>query len=76
VLTDRFGRTDGSTQKCNDLGQYCGGTYKGILKNLDYIQGMGFDAIWVSPIPENFEGAYHGYAFKDLYKLNPFFGTE
>lgn len=37
---------------------------------------MGFDAIWISPIPENFAGAYHGYAFKNLYNLNPFFGTE
>ena len=37
---------------------------------------MGFDAIWISPIPENFKGAYHGYAFKNLYNLNPFFGTE
>eukprot|EP00330_Aristerostoma_sp_ATCC50986_P007869 CAMPEP_0114598698 /NCGR_PEP_ID=MMETSP0125-20121206/21109_1 /TAXON_ID=485358 ORGANISM="Aristerostoma sp., Strain ATCC 50986" /NCGR_SAMPLE_ID=MMETSP0125 /ASSEMBLY_ACC=CAM_ASM_000245 /LENGTH=197 /DNA_ID=CAMNT_0001804771 /DNA_START=109 /DNA_END=703 /DNA_ORIENTATION=+ len=37
---------------------------------------MGFDAIWISPIPLNFEGAYHGYAAIDFYKLNPNFGTQ
>ena len=30
LLTDRFARTDGSTDKCNDLKQYCGGSFKGI----------------------------------------------
>jgi hypothetical protein len=30
-------------------GNYCGGTFSGILQKLDYIQGMGFDAIWISP---------------------------
>jgi hypothetical protein len=33
---------------------------------LDYIQGMGFDAVWISPIVDNLKGmtktgeAYHG----------------
>jgi len=30
LLTDRFAKTDGSTDKCNDLSKYCGGTFKGI----------------------------------------------
>jgi alpha-amylase len=30
LLTDRFARTDGSTDKCNDLHNYCGGSFKGI----------------------------------------------
>lgn len=38
--------------------------------------GMGFDAIWLSPIVENTEDGYHGYHAKDFYKINPFFGTE
>ena len=37
VLTDRFARTDGSTAKCDALNVFCGGTFKGITKNLDYI---------------------------------------
>ena len=72
ILTDRFARSSGSST-CK-LGSYCGGDYKGIIKRLDYIKGMGFDAIWISPIIENTEGSYHGYHFTNLYKLNSHFG--
>lgn len=77
VLTDRIGY-DGSEgdEPCHDLSRYCGGTWKGIENMLDYIAGMGFDAIWISPIPQNLNDDYHGYAFLDLYQLNEHFGTE
>lgn len=54
ILTDRIakGANDG-TAGCGDLGQYCGGTFKGIESKLDYIQGMGFDAIWLTPVVES-----------------------
>lgn len=45
---------------------YCGGTWKGIVNHLDYIQSMGFDAVWISPVSANIEGnssqgeAFHG----------------
>ena len=47
VLTDRFGRTDGSTSAtCDPAAQvYCGGTWQGIIDKLDYIQNMGFTAV-------------------------------
>ena len=76
LLTDRFARNDGQQYDCRDLGNYCGGGYKGIINNLDYIQGMGFDAIWISPIIDNRDGGYHGYWGRDLYKLNDKFGSE
>ena len=74
VLTDRFARTQ-DTGSCN-LGNYCGGNYQGIINHLDYIKGMGFDAIWISPIVENTEGSYHGYHLTNLYNLNSHFGSE
>ena len=74
VLTDRFARTQ-DTGNCN-LGQYCGGNYQGLINHLDYIKGMGFDAIWISPIVENTEGSYHGYHLTNLYNLNSHFGSE
>jgi alpha-amylase len=37
VLTDRFAKTDGSTNACTNLSNYCGGTYKGMINKLDYI---------------------------------------
>lgn len=76
LLTDRFSRGNGDTSGCADLGQYCGGTFKGITDHLDYIEALGFNAIWISPVPKNYEGAYHGYAAKDLTQINPHFGTE
>lgn len=76
VLTDRFARSDGSTQYCSDLSNYCGGDYQGMIQQLPYIQGMGFDAIWISPIVENTEGGYHGYWAKNWEAVNPNFGTE
>lgn len=84
TMTDRFARTDGSTtHACNTTqGLYCGGTWRGMINHLDYIQGMGFDAVMISPIVENIEGrvkygkAYHGYWSQDLYSLNAHFGTR
>ena len=49
VVTDRFARTDGSrTAACEaKKGLYCGGSWQGLENKLDYIQGMGFDAVWI-----------------------------
>ncbi|KAI9315827.1 a-amylase [Dichotomocladium elegans] len=76
ILTDRFARTDESTSACSNLSDYCGGTYAGITAKLDYISDMGFDAIWISPIPKNSPGGYHGYWATDFYGLNENFGSE
>ncbi|KAF9889657.1 hypothetical protein FE257_007165 [Aspergillus nanangensis] len=84
TMTDRFARTDGSiTAPCNTTeGLYCGGTWRGTIDQLDYIQGMGFDAVMISPIVENVAGrvdygeAYHGYWPLNLQALNEHFGTH
>ncbi|KAK6064102.1 glycoside hydrolase family 13 protein (alpha amylase) [Seiridium cupressi] len=81
IITDRFSRTDGSTTASCNLSQYCGGTWQGIINQLDYIQGMGFTAIWISPIVTNIlEGSggtsYHGYWAQDITTVNSNFGTS
>lgn len=52
ALTDRIARTADDTggDACGSLGSYCGGTWKGLQGKLDYIKGMGFDAIWLTPV--------------------------
>jgi alpha-amylase len=75
LLTDRFWRPDGSTQPCADISKYCGGTWQGIIDKLDYIKNMGFDAIWISPMLENYGNDYHGYAALNWSNPNPHFGT-
>ena len=55
VLTDRFASP--TSAACPfvppfslPLNVYCGGTWAALATRLDYIRGMGFDAIWISPI--------------------------
>ena len=76
LLTDRFAKDEASDEACADLHNYCGGTFKGIENNLDYIAGMGFNAIWISPIPHNAEPDYHGYGAMDWERVNEHFGSE
>ncbi|KAK0703832.1 glycoside hydrolase family 13 protein [Lasiosphaeria miniovina] len=83
VVTDRFARTDlSTTAACNASQQvYCGGTWRGLISRLDYIQGMGFTAIWISPVVKQMDGntadgsSYHGYWAQDIMALNSAFGT-
>jgi len=76
LLTDRFYRGNGDTSPCPDLKKYCGGTFSGIKKQLPYIKQLGFDAIWISPIPENQGDDYHGYGAINFYEVNQHFGTK
>ncbi|ODN78734.1 hypothetical protein L202_04298 [Cryptococcus amylolentus CBS 6039] len=82
VVTDRFARATGSTGACVEADRkYCGGTWSAITDHLDYIQGMGFDTVWISPVVDNIgddtsEGeAYHGYWTLNPNSLNSNFGT-
>lgn len=85
IITDRFALPAGSTtpsNACDTMKQrYCGGTWLSIKDNLDYVQHMGFTAIWISPVNKNIEGVtaygepYHGYWIEDISQLNPHFGT-
>ncbi|KAB5532690.1 alpha-amylase-like protein [Coniochaeta sp. 2T2.1] len=81
VMIDRFARTDGSTDAPCVVYEHCNGTWKGLINNLDYISGMGFTAIQISPVVKNMEEdtsvgeAYHGYWTVDDYAVNDRFGT-
>jgi glycosidase len=55
---------------------FFGGTLKGITNNLDYIAGLGCTAIWLSPVFENNEKAYHGYDISNYLSVDPRFGRE
>ncbi|SJL08577.1 related to Alpha-amylase A type-3 [Armillaria ostoyae] len=84
LVTDRFAVSNdtGFGGYCDTSWRsYCGGSWLGITQHLDYIQDMGFDAIWISPIVENigdrtfYGDAYHGFWTKNISSLNPHFGT-
>lgn len=63
---------------CLENGHVCraenGGTIRGIMENLDYIQEMGFDCIYLNPIFA--AGEYHKYDVLDYYHIDPCMGTE
>lgn len=49
------------------------GDLKGVTQHLDYLDGLGVTALWLSPIhPSN---SYHGYDVTDYYSIHPKLGT-
>ena len=75
VITDRF--YNSSTPPCPKWRNltYCGGNWNGLIDKMEYISGMGFKGVWVSPVQENSPGSYHGYSIINIFKLNPHFGN-
>ena len=50
------------------------GDFKGIQQRLDYLDGLGVSAIWLSPAHP--ADSYHGYDVQDYTAINPKYGTE
>lgn len=88
-FTDRFADGDPSN---NDQGEgeydpsrehyFSGGDIRGVTEQLDYIEGLGATAVWITPIVYNqwkseasdFTG-YSGYYAVDFSEVDPHFGT-
>lgn len=51
-----------------------GGTIRGVLENLDYIQTLGANCIYLNPIFA--AGEYHKYDLLDYHHIDPCFGTD
>ena len=97
ALTDRFNngdkRNDHSFGRSGDgkdnIGTWHGGDLQGLTEKLDYIQALGVNALWISPIMEQVHGfvgggadgsfpfyGYHGYWPLDFTRIDPNFGDE
>ncbi|MBO4671019.1 MAG: alpha-amylase [Bacteroidales bacterium] len=50
------------------------GDIKGITQHLDYLDGLGATALWLSPVQTS--TSYHGYDVIDYNSINPRLGTE
>ncbi len=65
-------------------GFYQGGDIRGLLERLDYIEGLGTDAIWFTPVFKNKavqledgpSAGYHGYWITDFTQIDPHLGTN
>jgi len=98
VMTDRFDDSD-ATNNTGGLGDdplvsgfdptrkgfYNGGDLAGLASRLDYIEGLGTTAIWLTPsfknravqgTGENVSAGYHGYWITDFTQIDPHLGTN
>jgi maltose alpha-D-glucosyltransferase/alpha-amylase len=50
------------------------GDFKGLLRRLDYLQGLGITTIWLMPFQPS-PGRDDGYDISDYYGVNPRYGT-
>lgn len=50
------------------------GDFKGIQNKLDYLDGLGVTALWLSPAHPT--SSYHAYEVDDYSTVNPLYGTE
>lgn len=82
LLTDRFYDADPTNNEQGfggyDLRDHTmrhGGDFRGVMEKLDYIKGMGFKAVWISPVFQNEFNSYHGYAQVDFTLIDKRWGT-
>ena len=50
------------------------GDFKGLIRRLDYLHGLGITAIWLMPFQPS-PGRDGGYDVTDYYGVNPAYGT-
>ena len=75
IFLDRFYPGDGVPwKKPINLSGFFGGTLRGAIQKLDYIQSLGCNAIWLSPLFAS--PTHHGYDATDYYTVEPRFGTN
>jgi glycosidase len=78
---DRSGWYVGSRTDSEGRNFHHGGDWKGLKDNLDYLSGMGVNAIWMSGVQMNDQGKdprftpYHMYHPTDFFKVDPAMGT-
>ncbi|QTE29983.1 pullulanase-type alpha-1,6-glucosidase [Pengzhenrongella sicca] len=98
VMTDRFANGDPTNDSGGltgdalttgydptNKGFYNGGDLAGLAANLDYIEGLGTTAIWLTPsftnrpvqgTGANASAGYHGYWITDFTRIDPHLGTN
>ncbi|MEW6434552.1 MAG: alpha-amylase family glycosyl hydrolase [Myxococcota bacterium] len=85
VMVDRFANGDRANDgdaNPDDPQAFHGGDLAGLIERLDWIEALGVDTVWLSPIsrmrtaPWHGYGAFHGYWTWELGQVEPRFGDE
>ncbi len=74
VFVDRFSGVENRWLEPDEMERFTGGMLAGVTAKLDYIAGLGVNAVWLTPIFRTTH--YHGYDTSDYYAIDPRFGTE
>ena len=88
LMPDRFSNGDPSNDRIPGLLDQSlnrdsifhrhGGDLQGVINHLDYLQGLGVTALWLTPVLQNNmpDRTEHGYAITNHYKVEPRFGGD
>ncbi len=71
-------KTEADAKRWREAGaKYVGGNLKGLKNKIGYLQRLGINALWISPIFKqvNFQETYHGYGIQNFLEVEPRFGT-
>jgi glycosidase len=81
LMMDRFNNPQAPPRSLPfdaSFNQFQGGTFEGVRSRLQYIQDLGFGAIWLSPVlknPQFDNNAYHGYGIQNFLAVEPRFAS-
>ena len=74
IFVDRFAPDPGKDFKvAKDRSEIYGGTLKGIISKLDYLENLGINCLWLTPIFPS--PSHHGYDPSDYGAIEPRLGT-
>jgi len=85
IMPDRFANGDPTNDEPKEFPgshdrakprAWHGGDLRGVREHLDYLNDLGINTIWLTPVVKNGGTAdYHGYGAVDLYAVDPHLGT-
>lgn len=74
IFVDRFAPAPQRWLEPEEMMRFVGGNLRGVTDHLDYIAGIGVNALWLTPIFTC--DAYHGYDTVDYFEIDPRFGSK
>lgn len=74
IFLDRFRNENGQLLAPEEHSQKHGGTIQGVIDSLPYLEDLGFNCIWLSPVGP--ADTYHRYDQRDFFGIDPDLGDE
>jgi len=74
LMVDRFNNTIAPPKRAYDaqVGEFQGGSFRGIREKLPYLKQLGVGAIWLTPVLKNcqfIDDTFHGYGIQDFLNI-------